>query len=213
MKLYSFFNSSTSYRVRIALELKSLNYIYHGVNIRVGEETATDYVEMAPGKGVPLLIDDNGRQLSQSHAILSYLDDICPEVPLLPENIELKASVLELYSVIASDIHPVNNLKILNYLQDELGVSGEEKNTWYKHWVAEGMGAAEALLARQPETPFCFGDKPTLADVALVPQIANALRVDCDLSPYPRLMAVFKHCQTQPAFIAAAPSKQPDYSI
>lgn len=213
MKLYSFFNSSTSYRVRIALELKSLNYVYHGVNIRLGEETTIDYVSMAPGKGVPLLIDDNGRQLSQSLAIVCYLDDIQPDVPLIPLDIELKASVLEFYSVIACDIHPVNNLKILHYLQDELGVSGDEKNAWYRHWMAEGLSAAEALLARQPETPFCFGEQPTLADVALIPQIANALRTDCDLSPYPRLMAVFKHCQTLPAFMAAAPSKQPDYAI
>lgn len=213
MQLYSFCNSSTSYRVRIALELKGLKFDYHSVNIRNGEETAADYVAMAPGKGVPLLIDDNGRKLSQSLAILSYLDDTRPKVRLIPLDVELKASVLEFYSVIACDIHPVNNLKILSYLQDELSVRVEQKNAWYTHWVAEGLEAAEALLARQPENLYCFGDKPTLADVCLIPQIANAVRMKCDVSHYPRLMAVFEHCQSQPAFQAAAPSKQPDYLV
>lgn len=213
MQLYSFCNSSTSYRVRIALELKGLNFDYHSVNIRNGEETAADYVAMAPGKGVPLLIDDNGRQLSQSFAILSYLDDTRPEVRLIPLDVEQKASVLEFYSVIACDIHPVNNLKILSFLQNELGASVEQKSTWYAHWIAEGLTAAEALLARQPVNHYCFGDTPTLADICLIPQVANALRMKCDLSFYPRLMAVFEHCQSQPAFQAAAPSEQPDYLV
>lgn len=212
MQLYSFFNSSTSYRVRIALALKGLDYEYQGVNIRVGEETTPDYVARAPGKGVPLLVDDNGMELSQSLAILTYLDETHPEPRLLPDNTEAKARILEFSSVIACDIHPVNNLKVLSYLQNQLGASAEQKSAWYAHWIAEGLTAAETLLARQPEFAYCFGDAPTLADVCLVPQIANAQRMKCDLTPYPRLMKVFEHCQAQPAFAAAAPAQQPDFS-
>lgn len=212
MQLYSFFNSSTSYRVRIALALKGLDYDYQGVNIRVGEECADNYVAKAPGKGVPLFIDDNGVELSQSMAILGYLDDTHPDVPLLPSDAVLKARVMEFSSAIACDIHPVNNLKVLKYLQTEIGASDEQKTTWYAHWIAEGLAAAEALLARTPETPFCFGDTPTLADICLVPQIANAQRMKCDLTPYIRLMSVYEHCLTQPAFQAAAPALQPDFS-
>ena len=212
MQLYSFFNSSTSYRVRIALALKGLDYDYQGVNIRIGEETAPDYVARAPGKGVPLLVDDNGMELSQSLAILTYLDETHPEPRLLPDDTEAKARILEFSSVIACDIHPVNNLKVLSYLQNELGASAEQKLAWYAHWIAEGLTAAEALLARQPQSAYCFGEAPTLADVCLVPQIANAQRMKCDLTPYPRLMKVFEHCQAQPAFAAAAPAQQPDFS-
>ncbi|PSJ44695.1 maleylacetoacetate isomerase [Zobellella endophytica] len=211
MQLYSFFNSSTSYRVRIALALKGLDYDYRGVNIRVGEQKADDYQSMNPSKGVPLLLDDEGNRLSQSMAIIDYLDETHPEPRLLPAEPLARARVLELANAIACDMHPVNNLRILGYLKNKLGVSEEQKNDWYRHWTAEGFTAVEALLERHGHGSYCFGEAPTLADCCLVPQVANAERMGCDLSAYPRVMAVYQHCQRQPAFQQAAPSRQPDF--
>lgn len=212
MQLYSFFNSSTSYRVRIALALKGLDYDYKGINIRVGEQRADDYRALNPSKGVPLLVDDEGNRLSQSLAIIDYLDETHPEPRLLPVEPLARARVLELANAIACDIHPVNNLRILGYLKNELKVSEEQKNDWYRHWIAEGFGAVEALLERHGRGSYCFGEAPTLADCCLVPQVANAERMGCDLSAYPRMMAVYQHCQRQPAFQQAAPSRQPDFT-
>ncbi|WP_445397811.1 maleylacetoacetate isomerase [Zobellella sp. An-6] len=212
MQLYSFFNSSTSYRVRIALALKGLDYDYKGINIRVGEQRADDYRALNPSQGVPLLVEDDGTALSQSMAIIDYLDETHPEPRLLPAEPRARARVLELANAIACDMHPVNNLRILGYLKNRLEVSEEQKNDWYRHWIAEGFGAVEALLERYGHGPYCFGEAPTLADCCLVPQVANAERMGCDLSAYPRLMAVYQHCQRQPAFQQAAPSRQPDFT-
>lgn len=212
MQLYSFFNSSTSYRVRIALALKGLDYDYKGINIRVGEQRADDYRALNPSQGVPLLVEDDGTALSQSMAIIDYLDETHPEPRLLPAEPRARARVLELANAIACDMHPVNNLRILGYLKNRLEVSEEQKNDWYRHWIAEGFGAVEALLERYGHGPYCFGEAPTLADCCLVPQVANAERMGCDLSPYPRVMAVYQHCQRQPAFQQAAPSRQPDFT-
>ncbi len=210
MQLYSFFNSSTSYRVRIALALKGLPYDYEGVDIRKGVHKSDDYIARNPSANVPLLVDGD-LELGQSLAIIDYLDNKHPEPRLIPQNALERARVLELSYAISCDIHPVNNLRILKYLQGELGVSDEQKTTWYAHWIAEGLSAVERLLVRHGKEPYCFGDSPTLADVCLVPQIANTLRMKCDVSPYPRTMAVFEHCQQQPAFQQAAPSAQPDF--
>jgi len=212
MKLYSFFNSSTSYRVRIALALKGIDYDYKGVNIRVGEQTERDYISLNPSKGVPVLVTDRGFKLTQSLAIIQYLDDNYPQTPLIPQESELKSRVIEFASCIACDIHPINNLRVLKYLTDELQVTPEQKSRWYHHWVSEGLTSAEALLQTQPQSTFCFGESPTLADVCLIPQIANAERFGCDLTPYPQLMAVYRHCIEHPAFIEAQPSLQPDFS-
>ncbi|MBL1378433.1 maleylacetoacetate isomerase [Zobellella iuensis] len=212
MQLYSFFNSSTSYRVRIALALKGLDYDYKGINIRVGEQRADDYRALNPSQGVPLLVEDDGTALSQSMAIIDYLDGTHPEPRLLPAEPRARARVLELANAIACDMHPVNNLRILGYLKNRLEVSEEQKNDWYRHWIAEGFGAVEALLERYGHGPYCFGEAPTLADCCLVPQVANAERMGCDLSAYPRVMAVYQHCQRQPAFQQAAPSRQPDFT-
>ncbi|ATG74573.1 maleylacetoacetate isomerase [Zobellella denitrificans] len=212
MQLYSFFNSSTSYRVRIALALKGLDYDYKGINIRVGEQRADDYRALNPSQGVPLLVEDDGTALSQSMAIIDYLDETHPEPRLLPAEPRARARVLELANAIACDMHPVNNLRILGYLKNRLEVSEEQKNDWYRHWIAEGFGAVEALLERYGHGPYCFGEAPTLADCCLVPQVANAERMGCDLSAYPRVMAVYQHCQRQPAFQQAAPSRQPDFT-
>ncbi|AHB07428.1 MULTISPECIES: maleylacetoacetate isomerase [Pandoraea] len=212
MQLYSFFNSSTSYRVRIALALKGLSFDTVPVNIRVGEHRAEAYVdEVNPSATVPALVDGD-LSLGQSLAILDYLDAKYPGTPLIPSDIETRARVLELSMLISCDIHPVNNLRILKYLQGPMGLSVQQKDTWYAHWIAEGMAGVERLLARHGHGKWCFGDAPTLADVCLVPQIANAQRMGCDMSAYPRAMAVYAVAQTHPAFLAAAPNRQPDYS-
>ncbi|WP_092951840.1 maleylacetoacetate isomerase [Paracidovorax konjaci] len=209
MQLYSFFNSSTSYRVRIALALKGLPADYLGVNIRTGEHRAPAYAELNPSRAVPTLVDGDFA-LGQSMAILDYLDQRHPEPRLVPLEPRLRARVLELANVIACDMHPVNNLRILKYLQGPLALSAAQKDAWYAHWAAEGFEAVERLLARHGSGPWCFGDEPTLADVCLVPQVANALRAGCDLAPYARVMAAHAHAQQHPAFVAARPQAQPD---
>lgn len=212
MQIYSFFNSSTSYRVRIALALKGLPHDYRPVNIRVGEHRAAGYVAaINPSAVVPALVDGDFH-LGQSMAIIDYLDAHHPEPRLIPLAVEQRARVLELANVIACDIHPVNNMRILRYLQDVLAVSPEQKDAWYRHWAEEGLGAVERLLARYGRGPWCFGEQPTLADCCLVPQIANAQRMGCDTSGFERTMAVFRHASEHPAFQQAEPQRQPDYT-
>ena len=211
MQLYSFFNSSTSYRVRIAMALKGVSYDYQGINLRAGDQRSEGYQQVNPAKGVPVLVDDNGVSLSQSMAIIQYLDDTYAGHRLIPQDALAKARVLELSHLIACDMHPVNNLRIIGYLVDHLGADEAQKEAWYRHWVAEGFAAAETLLERYGSGPYCFGDKPTLADCCLVPQAANASRFGCDLSPYKRVMAIYAHCLQHPAFKEAAPENQPDY--
>lgn len=211
MQLHSFFNSSTSYRVRIALALKGLAYDTLPVNIRIGEHRATDYVaNVNPSASVPALIDGEF-SLGQSLAILDYLDRKFPEPRLIPLEPERRARVLELATAISCDIHPINNLRVLRYLEVELKVTPQQKTQWYRHWVAEGMAAVERLLERSNEGPWCFGAQPTLADVCLVPQMANALRMDCSLGAYKRSLAVYEHASQHAAFVAAQPQRQPDY--
>jgi len=211
VQLHSFFNSSTSYRVRIALTLKGIAYETLPVNIRVGEHRAADYVaNVNPSASVPALIDDDFR-LGQSLAIIDYLDQKVPEPRLIPSEPILRARVLEFAALISCDIHPLNNLRVLRYLESELKVTPQQKSAWYRHWIEEGMASVERLLERSNTGPWCFGARLTLADVCLVPQIANALRMDCDLSPYPRSLAVYEHALKHPAFDAAQPQRQPDY--
>jgi len=211
MHLYNFFNSSTSYRVRIALALKGLDYQHHGVNIRVGEQSTEKYMCLNPSKGVPVLVTDDEQHLSQSMAIIDYVDKIYPSPSLIPADNLARSRVLELSNIIACDMHPVNNLRILAYLKKEFGISEEQKKVWYQHWINEGFVAIEILLTRHGHGDYCFGDKPTLADCCLVPQVANALRFGCDLSAFPKVLAVYEHCQQQPAFQKAAPNQQPDF--
>ena len=211
MQLHSFFNSSTSYRVRIALALKGLAFETLPVNIRVGEHRAADYVaNVNPSATVPALIDGDFN-LGQSLAIIDYLDERVPEPRLIPLEPVLRARVLEFASLISCDIHPVNNLRVLRYLETELKVTPQQKSAWYRHWIAEGMAGVERMLERSNAGPWCFGARLTLADVCLVPQVANALRMDCDLSLYPRSLAVYEHASKQPAFDGARPQRQPDY--
>jgi maleylacetoacetate isomerase len=212
MELYSFFNSSTSYRVRIALNLKGVPHDIIGVDIRTGVHKDRGFVAGgAANAGVPQLADGDVT-LGQSLAIIDWLDARVPEPCLIPAEPLARARVLELAYLIACDIHPVNNLRVLKYLTGELGVSAEAKDQWYAHWIAEGMAGVERLLERHGGGPFCFGDTPTLADCCLIPQIANALRTGCDTAPYPRAMAIYAHAIEQPAFKAAMPVNQPDFS-
>ncbi|MBU4610887.1 maleylacetoacetate isomerase [Achromobacter sp. GG226] len=211
MKLHSFFNSSTSYRVRIALAIKGLPYEYVPVDIRKLAHRTPEFIDLNPSANVPLLEDGEVR-LGQSLAIIDYLDAAYPGVKLIPADPALRARVLEVSYAISCDIHPVNNLRILRYLVNDLGVSDEAKNGWYAHWIAEGLAAVERLLERHGSGPYCFGEAPSLADCCLVPQVANAMRMKCDVSAFPRVMAVYRHCEGQPAFQKAAPSAQPDYA-
>ena len=212
MQLYSFFNSSTSYRVRIALALKGLEHDYRPVNIRIGAHHDPAYVaDINPSAGVPAIVTEDGQTLGQSLAIIDYLDTRYPEPRLIPGDPAERARVLELAMLVACDIHPINNLRVLKYLQDRLGVGAAQKDAWYQHWVAEGLAGVERLLQRYGHGPFCFGAAPTVADCCLIPQIANAERMGCALDAYPRTMAVYTHATVHPAFAAAAPKRQPDF--
>ena len=211
MQLYSFFNSSASYRVRIALELKKLNHILKTINIRQGEQQLANYLELNPIGLVPTLADIPEGSIGQSLAIIDYLDRQYPEPLLIPQESQQRTLVLEIAYAIACDIHPINNMRVLRYLSDVLQVTPEQKQAWYAHWVQEGLQAVEELLTKANSSQFCIGETPTIADCCLIPQIANALRMKCDLSAYKRCMQVYEHCLTLPAFQAAAPEKQPDY--
>jgi len=211
VQLHSFFNSSTSYRVRIALGLKGLEYATLPVNIRIGEHRAPAYVEdVNPSASVPVLVDGEF-SLGQSLAIIDYLDQKYAEPRLIPLESHMRARVLEFATAISCDIHPINNLRVLRYLETELEVTPQQKSAWYRHWIAEGLESVERLLERADGGPWCFGSKPTLADVCLVPQIANALRMGCDLTAFERCLAVYKHALQHQAFDAAQPHNQPDY--
>jgi len=210
MDLYSYFNSSTSFRVRIALALKGLDVNLLPVDIRVQMHKTPEYVRKNPSANVPLL-DDGGFQLGQSLAIMDYLDAKYPEPRLIPQDVQRRARVLEMALLIACDMHPLNNLRVLRYLAQHLGVDEAAKNAWYAHWIAEGFNALEQLLARADSGPFCMGDAVSLADCCLVPQVTNAQRMGCDLAAYPRVLAVYAHCMALPAFVQAAPQQQPDY--
>lgn len=178
----------------------------------MGQHTNPDYVERVnPSASVPAL-ENEGFHLGQSLAILNYLDAIKPEPRLIPSDPHECARVLELTALISCDIHPVNNLRILRYLEDVLQVSADQKSMWYRHWVGEGMIGVERLLTKYGHGDWCFGDSPTIADIALVPQMANATRMGCDLTPYPRSRAVYERASNHPAFMAAAPAMQPDYA-
>lgn len=211
MKLYSFFNSSASYRVRIALELKKLSYDMEGVNIRVGAHKAADYKAHNAMALVPALDDGPVGTIGQSLAIIDYLDQQYPEPRLIPQEPLSRSRVLEITYGIVSDIHPVNNMRILKYLSDVLLLSDEQKQAWYEHWIAEGLQGIEQLLVKAGSEQFCVGQAPTLADCCLVPQLANAVRMGCDLSAYPRCRRVYEYCTALPAFQVAAPENQADY--
>ncbi|MFN3416161.1 MAG: maleylacetoacetate isomerase [Caldimonas sp.] len=210
MKLYNYFRSSASFRVRIALELKGLRYDYVSVHLVKNEQLSPPFAEVSAERLVPVL-QEGSLTLSQSMAIIEYLDETHPEPPLLPADPAGRARVRALAQSIACEIHPLNNLRVLRYLVRELGVSEEAKNAWYRHWVETGLEAVERSLIGSPATGrCCHGDQPTLADCVLVPQIFNAQRFDCRLDHVPTVMRIFEHCMQLPAFVAAQPSHCPD---
>lgn len=216
MKLYSYFRSSASYRVRIALNLKGLPYEVVPVHLvkNGGEQFTPDYLKLNPAALVPALVDDtveNAAALTQSLPIIEYLEEMYPEPSLLPTSALDRAFVRSIAFSIACEIHPLNNLRVLRYLVRDLNVSEEGKNAWYRHWCERGLATIETILAKDNRVgTFCYGDLPTLADCCLIPQIANAQRFNCDLSGMPTIMRINDACQAMDAFANAAPARQPD---
>jgi maleylacetoacetate isomerase len=209
MKLYTYFRSSAAYRVRIALNLKGIAYEPVAVDLRAGTQHGRPYLAMNPQGLVPAL-EDRGTVFGQSLAILEYLDETHPQPPLLPYSPAERAHVRSLALSIACDLHPLNNLRVLNYLRSVLGQDEHAVNSWYRHWIAQGFAALEEEAQRHGSTRHLFGDEVTLADVCLVPQMFNARRFDCDLEPYPTLRAISGHLEALPEFARAAPAAQPD---
>ena len=210
MKLYNYFRSSASYRVRIALGLKGLAYEYVSVHLARGEHQLAPYAEIAADGLVPVL-EVGDLRLSQSMAIIEYLEDMHPQPPLLPQDPVGRARVRALAQSVACEIHPLNNLRVLKYLVRELKVDEQAKTRWYRHWVREGLLAFERQLNQGKAGKYCFGDTPTLADCCLVPQIFNGQRFDCDFSGLPRTMAAYEACMALDAFAQAQPSACPDH--
>ena len=211
MKLYDYFRSSAAYRVRIALNLKGVAPERAFVHLRRGAQHADDYLALNPQGLVPTLVTDNGEVLTQSLAIIEWLDEAYPEPPLLPSTAAERVRVRALALAIACDIHPLNNTRVLAYLTGTLGATDAQKDGWYRYWCDVGFEALETRLGREPATgAFCHGAAPTIADICLVPQLANARRVDLDLTPYPTLLRIETACIALPAFANAAPAKQPD---
>jgi maleylacetoacetate isomerase len=212
MRLYDYFRSSAAYRVRIALNFKGIAPDDRTfVHLRMGNQRAQDYLALNPQGLVPALELDDHRVLTQSLAIVEYLDEKYREPPLLPATAEGRARVRSIALAIACEIHPLNNLRVLNYLIGTLGATDEQKNGWYKYWIDVGFEALERRLASDDDAgTFCHGETPTLADVCLVPQLANARRFKIDLTPYPTLTRIEAASNALPAFAQAAPSRQPD---
>jgi maleylpyruvate isomerase len=209
MLLYDYYRSSAAYRLRIALNLKGLQAERRFVHLRKGEQRAPGYLATNPQGLVPTLVMGE-RRLTQSIAIIEYLDETHPEPPLLPAKPEDRAFVRAIAFAIACDIHPLNNTRVLGYLEKTLALDQAARDEWYRHWIVEGFQAIEALLTGRAASTFCFGDTPTLADICLVPQVANAGRFKIDISPYPRIRAIDAACQELAAFRNARPDKQPD---
>lgn len=212
LKLYGSARSSAAFRVRIALHCKRLPFDYVPVRLAKGEHFEPAFAGLNPSRLVPVL-EDAGRILTQSLAIIEYLDETRPEIPLLPADPVERAYVRAASLLIACEIHPLNNLRVLGYLTGKLSVSEEAKNAWYRHWIADGLGKLEAMLAREARHGrYTLGERPTMADAALVPQIFNARRMACDLGAFPTLMGVFDACMQEAPFQAAAPERQPDFT-
>ena len=210
MILYGYSLSSASYRVRIALNLKKLPYTSVLKNLRAGEHRLSDFLSINIQGFVPALGLDDGAVLTQSVAIIEYLDEIYPEPPLLPAEPLARARVRALAQAITSDLHPLNNLRVLRYLEDKLALDKATRDAWYRHWVEVGFDALERWLARDAATGLCcHGNSPTLADICLVPQVFNARRFAVDMNPYPRISGIDAVCRELPAFRSAAPEIQP----
>ena len=210
MKLYTYFRSSAAFRVRIALNLKRLAYEPVFVHLAKGEHRRPEYAQLNPQALLPTLVLDDGSRLTQSLAIMEWLDEKHPAPALLPKEALERARVRSLAYLVACEIHPLNNLRVLQHLKRALGQSQEQIDGWYRHWIADGLAKLEAQLAQPGTGKFCHGDAPTMADCCLVPQIFNAKRYAADLAPYPVTMRVFDNCMKIEAFDRAQPAKQPD---
>lgn len=207
---YTFANSSSAYRTRIALNLKGLEVEPRYIHLlrEGGQQHDAAYAALNPQEIVPTLIDD-GNAIGQSLAIIEYLDEKYPDPPLLPRDALGRAQVRQVALAVACDIHPLNNLVVRQYLGETLDLSADQVGAWYRHWIDRGFSAIEKMLPG--EGPYAFGDMPGLADIALVPQVANARRFNIPLDAYPRIMAADETARAHPAFFAAAPENQPDF--
>ena len=210
MILHGYFRSSAAYRVRIALNLKGLEAEQRFVHLRRNEQRAPGFLAVNPQGLVPALVLDDGTALTQSLAIIEYLEERHPAPPLLPRGAEDRAFVRAIALAIACDIHPLNNTRVLKYLESVLGVDEPRRNDWYRHWIDEGFAAIEPQLASRASGRYSLGDTPTLADICLVPQVANAGRLKIPMDPYPRISAINEACLALPAFDRARPAAQPD---
>ncbi|RVD42685.1 MAG: maleylacetoacetate isomerase [Mesorhizobium sp.] len=211
MVLHNYYRSSTSYRVRIALEMKGLSYDYVPHHLRHGEHLEAAYLAVNPQGLVPALICNDGTLLTQSLAIIEFLDETTPEPPLLPKDPLGRARVRMLAQMIACDIHPVNNLRVLTSLRTLFGAGDQDVANWFRHWVNEGFGPLETLLTASPETgTFCHGDTPGLTDICLVAQVTSNARFGVDMTPYPTISRINAACMALPAFQKAAPQNQID---
>jgi maleylacetoacetate isomerase len=212
LTLYGYFRSSAVFRVRIALNLKGIVPLYAFIHLlkEGGQQHSAAYKELNPQEIIPTLVHD-GHPIGQSLAIIEYLDEIAPTPPLLPSDPPGRARVRQLAYAVACEIHPVNNLRVSNYLRDKVGATPEALRDWHQHWIALGFEALETMLSGAKETGrYCHGDQPTLADICLIPQMANARRVSLDLAPYPTLLRIEEAALAHPAFDAALPKNQPD---
>jgi len=209
MILYDYFRSSAAFRVRIALEVKGLKPERRFIHLRKGEQRDPGYLALNPQGLVPLLVA-GGQRIAQSLAIIEYLDEAHPAPPLLPASAEERAWVRSVALAIACDIHPLNNLRVLKYLEASLHADEGARDLWYRHWIRAGFDALEPVLAARASGRHCLGDSPTLADVCLVPQVFNAQRFKIPLDPWPRIRSINEACLALPAFAAALPANQPD---
>ncbi len=211
MRVYGYFGSSSSYRCRIAFNLKGVAYDLQAVDLKAGKQADDDFIALNPQKMLPALVMDDGAVLTQSLAILEWLEEVHPDPALLPADPVARAHVRAFAQAIACEIHPLQNLRVLSYLRDNLNADEAAVAAWLTRWLTEGLTACEALLERRAtQTDFCFGDQPGMADICLVPQVFSAQRFGVDISHLRRITDIHARCEALPAFAAAHPANQPD---
>ncbi|MBA84608.1 maleylacetoacetate isomerase [Thalassobius sp. S69A] len=211
MRFLGYFRSSSAYRCRIAFNLKGLDYDFESIHLKSGDHKTPQFAAVNPQKLVPALITDDGQELYQSLAIIEWLDETYGGARLIPADKDLRAQVRAFAQVIACEIHPLQNLRVLQYLRNDLAQDEDAVNAWLARWLGDGLQACEDILQKHPEAAYCFGDEPTLADICLVPQVFSAERFNVDISHLSRINAIYKQCQSNRAFAAAHPKEQPDF--